>query len=110
MNKKNFESLERSVNEASQILRGELTPIREFRVKSTRPSEPKAVGFALCIKSDEPELLIPSKVYRARFSSNRHVGVTDEAGEAAIYPSDFFVKLDFPSEVEDVLENLQKAA
>ena len=110
MNKKDFESLNKSVNEAGQILRGELKPMREFQIRVSKLRSDKKVGFALCIKSDEPELLIPSKVYRARFSSNGYVGVTDEEGEATIYPPDCFIKLDVPSEIESVLENLQKAA
>lgn len=110
MNKENFESLIKSVNEGGQILRGELKPAREFHVKVSGLSADKRKRFALCIKSSEPELLIPSKVYRAVYSSGDLIGVTDEAGDAAIYPSDFFIKLDFPSEVENVLGNLQKAA
>ncbi len=108
MNKKNFKNLLNSVNQAGEILRGELTPIREFQVEVAKLPLHKKEGFALCIKSDEAELLIPSKIYRAKFSSNNYVGVTDETGESAIYPADFFLKLDFPSEVENVLETLQK--
>ncbi len=98
----------KSVEEAGQILHGELKPIREFQVEVTKLPTHKKDGFALCIKTDEPELLIPSKIYRAKFSSNMYIGVMDESGESAIYPADFFLKLDFPSEVENVLETLQK--
>lgn len=110
MKKKGFESLMRSVTEAGKILRGELEPSREFQVKVSEVSSDKRRGFALCIKSNEPELLVPSKVYRAIYSSGDLIGVTDEAGDAAIYPSDLFIKLDFPAEVEHVLGDLQKAA
>lgn len=110
MSKKNFESLKRSVTEAGEILRREQKPLREFKVKISGLATNKKNGFALCIKSDEPELLIPSKVYRARFSSNDNVGITDESGEAAVYPADYFMKLIFPSEIEGVLGKLQKAA
>jgi hypothetical protein len=110
MNKKNFKSLLNSVNEAGEILRGELAPIREFQVEVAQLPIHKKEGFALCIKSDEDKLLIPSKIYRAKFSSNNYIGVMDETGESAIYPADFFLKLDFPLEVENVLESLQKVA
>lgn len=110
MNQENFESLIKSVNEGGMILRGKLKPSREFQVRVSGLSTAKRRGFALCIKSSEPDLLIPSKVYRAIYSSGDLIGVTDEAGEAAIYPSDCFIKLDFPSEVENVLGDLQKAA
>ena len=110
MNKKNFKSLLNSVNEAGEILRGKLNPLREFQVKVAELPTHKKEGFALCVKTDEADILIPSKIYRAKFSSNNYIGVTDETGESAIYPADFFLKLDFPSEVENVLETLQKAA
>ncbi len=110
MNKKNFESLIKSLNQGGKILRGEVKPSREFQVQVSELSADKRKGFALCVKSSEPELLIPSKVYRAIYSSSDLIGVTDEAGEAAIYPSDCFIKLEFPSEVENVLGHLQKAA
>ncbi len=110
MNKKDFDELVESAKEGVAIVKGEVPPSREFRVRLTRLSAKQNRGFALCVKSDEPELLIPSKVYRAVYSSSNLIGITDEAGEAAIYPADFFIKLDFPSEVENVLGHLQKAA
>jgi len=48
-----------------------------------------------------------SKIYRARFSSTGRIGIVDEEGESAVYPADFFIRLDLPNEVENVLENLQ---
>ena len=110
MNEKDFESLLKSVNEAGQILRGELKPTRAIQIKVSKLPSAKREGFALCLKSDEPDLLVPMKVYRVKFSSNGYIGVIDEEGEAAFYPPEFFIKLDFSSEVENVLENLQKAA
>ena len=110
MNKTRLGDLKKSVRQAGQVLRGVIEPMREFQIKIARGSAAKRQGFALCVKSAEPTLLIPAKVYRARFASNNYVGVTDEAGEAAVYPSDCFIRLDFPSEVETVLVELQKAA
>ncbi len=110
MKKENFEGLLGSVREAKQILRGEIKPAREFFVEIDASNMKKSEGYVLCVKTDDPKLLVVSKIYRARFSSNGKVGVFDEAGESAIYPSDFFIRIEIASEVEDVLENLQKAA
>ena len=110
MNKKNFEGLKKSAVQAGQILNGELEPIRVFKVKVPQMPTKKKDGFALCVKSTEPDSLIPFKLYRAKFSSNNYVGITDENGEAVIYPAEYFMKLDFPSEAETVLGDLQKAA
>lgn len=106
MKKENFNGLLESVREAGGILRGETAPSREFRFEIAESSSLNE-GFALCVKSDDPHLLILSKIYRAKFSSNGTVGVTDEAGESAIYPADFFFKIDIPAELARVLENLQ---
>jgi hypothetical protein len=40
---------------------------------------------------ESPELLIPRKVYEISVYENDLVRVIDEAGEAAIYPADFFM-------------------
>ena len=85
MNEKDFESLLKSVNEAGQILRGELKPTRAIQIKVSKLPSAKREGFALCLKSDEPDLLVPMKVYRVKFSSNGYIGVIDEEGEAAFY-------------------------
>lgn len=98
------------MTEAKEILSGRLEPLREFQVQVAEISPARRHGFALCVVSDEPDLLITSKVYKATFSSNNYIGITDESGEAAIYPAGQFLKLDFPSEVEEVLGDLQKAA
>ena len=109
MNKENFEGLLESVKEAGQILRGEKKPAREFFVEVPDIKPARQEGFALCIEADD-DLLIPAKVYRASFLSSGRVRVIDELGEAAIYPPDFFIKVEFTREVESVLENLEKAA
>ena len=110
MNKKNFEGLLESVKEAGEILRGEKQPAREFWIEAPDIKPPRDEGFAICIETDDAELLIPSKVYRAWFLSSGRIRIIDEAGEAAVYPPEFFIRVEFSSEVENALENLQKAA
>lgn len=106
MKKENFERLLESVKEASQISRGEIEPAREVWIEIPK-TLCRETGFALCIKTDDPKLLVPAKIYQAKFSSTGHVGVIDEEGEAAVYPSDFFIQVEFPAEVANVLAGLQ---
>lgn len=106
MKRENFVGLVGSIREAGKILRGEIAPSREFSIEVPENNE-NGQGFALCIKTDDSRLLIPSKIYQARFSPNGSVGVIDEDGEAAIYPADFFIRINIPSEIESILENLQ---
>ena len=110
MTKENFEGLLESVKEAGQILRGEKKPSREFLIEVPDIKPPRKEGFALCVETDDIELLIPAKVYRVWFLRGGRSRVIDEAGEATIYPPEFFMQVEFPVEVKNVLENLQKAA
>ncbi len=109
MKKENIENLTESIKEAGKILRGELESSRQFFVE-VGISKAGTKGYALCVRTDDSKLLIPSKIYRARFSSNGKIGIIDEEGEAAIYPASFFVKLEVPTEIETVLESLQTEA
>lgn len=95
---------------AGQILRGERKAAREFTVSLSPAATGPQSGFALCVKTDDAELLIPCKLYRATFSSRGYVGITDEAGEAAVYPSEFFFRLLLPNEVAETVTHLQQAA
>ena len=106
MKKGNFSGLLDSVREAVKIQRGEIAPSRIFRIEIAKNAKNRQ-GLALCVKTDDLKLLVRSKIYRARFSSIGHIGVLDEEGEATIYPADFFIRLDIPGEVEQVLESLQ---
>jgi len=106
MKKEDFNEFLGSVREAGGILRGEIKPSRKFRIEVSENLESRR-GFALCVKTDDAKLLILSKIYRALYSSSNSVGIIDEEGESAIYPADFFIRIDIPAEVERVLENLQ---
>ena len=110
MKKENFEGLLESVKEAGQIMRGEKQPAREFMIQVPDIKPAREEGFALCIETDDDELLIPAKVYRAWFLSSGRIRIIDETGEAVVYPPEFFIRVEFSSEVENALENLQKAA
>jgi hypothetical protein len=66
-----------------------------------------ALRFAICINSNDPDLLTPRMIYQllpdesARKSN--YVRVIDNEGEDYLYPADYFILFDFPSEVERAL-------
>jgi hypothetical protein len=103
MEKELFDELIESIKEAGAIQRGEKKPSREFYFPHTEPYEPER-RFAICVQTDDPELLQPRKVYQIDIYQNDLVGVIDEAGESAIYPADHFVLIDLPSNVKEALQ------
>ncbi len=104
MRAEEFEQLLESVREGGAILRGEIEPSRAFpqQIASTdlRRSEK---AFAICVKTDDPELLIPNKIYQVARLEDDLLKVTDESGDAAIYSFDNFLPISFPPEVEQIL-------
>ena len=105
MSEKVLKELTESVREAGQILRGERAPSRVFEAHPTPGGQPPPV-YAVCVRTDDPELLIPRKIYEATPLPGGHVAVTDEAGETALYPADHFITLELPREVEEVLSRV----
>lgn len=69
--------------------------------------EPKPV-YAICVESDGPEYLTLSKVYRVKFFGE-DVVVTDDQGEATVYPASFFVQVRIPKEAHIRLESVLAA-
>ena len=97
MTKENFEGLKQSIIEAGQIMRGEIPPSREF-IYEVPPDRPKpATMYAICVETDDETLLIPRKVYEITVSG-KYASLTDEEGESAVYPVDFFIPLQLPAE------------
>ena len=64
----------------------------------------KETAFAICVKADEEEALLPLKVYEVTLSKTEYVGVVDENGEKAIYPANFFVFLDLTPNVSRLIK------
>ena len=103
MKEKDFQGLLEAVREAKQILHGEANAGRTLTVEvRSRHSSPET-GFVICLRTDDPTLLVPLKIYAAVFSQSGFIRVTDETGEAAVYPEDFFLPVSFPKEVERLL-------
>ncbi|HEX8844923.1 MAG TPA: hypothetical protein VF791_09785 [Pyrinomonadaceae bacterium] len=103
MKEKDFQGLLEAVREAKQILRGKTGPARTLTVEISSPPSPPETGFVICLQTDDPTLLIPLKIYAATFSKAGFVRLTDETGEAAVYPEEFFIPISFPKEVEQLL-------
>jgi len=63
--------------------------------------------FAICIRSDDPDLLTPRMIYRvlpdASAERSRFLRVIDNEGEDYLYPADCFVLVDLPAAVERAL-------
>ena len=103
MKEKDFQGLMGAAREARQILRGDTEAERTFTDEVSQPHTRPRSGFVICLKTDDPTLLIQLKIYAATFSQSGFVRVTDEKGEAAAYPEDFFLPVSFPKEVEHLL-------
>ncbi|MDO8744007.1 MAG: hypothetical protein Q7J76_02740, partial [Candidatus Brocadiaceae bacterium] len=63
--------------------------------------------FAVCIDTDDPDLLTPHKIYRVLpdedAKKSNYVRIIDNEGEDYLYPADYFVFVEFPTEVEQAL-------
>lgn len=105
MKKTDFERLKQSVIEAGEILRGERPPARETVYEVTSPRE-VVKTLAVCISTDDPALLIPRKIYELTVVDGKYARVIDEAGEAAVYPAEFFLPVSLPQVVESALARL----
>ena len=66
-----------------------------------------APQFAICIKTDDPDLLTPRMIYQILPDENaaksNYIRVIDNEGEDYLYPVDYFILFDFPPAVEQAL-------
>jgi len=69
-----------------------------------RSSHPQ---FAICIRTDDPDVLTPRMIYRvlpdAGAARSRFLRVIDNEGEDYLYPADYFMLVDLPAAVERAL-------
>jgi len=65
------------------------------------------VKFAVCIQSDDPDLLTPRMIYQVlpdeSAAKSNYVRVLDNEGEDYLYPAEYFIFLDLPREIERAL-------
>jgi hypothetical protein len=63
--------------------------------------------FAVCINSDDPDLLTPCRIYQvlpdASAAKSNYVRVIDNEGEDYLYPADYFLLLKLPRNVQRAL-------
>lgn len=67
--------------------------------------------FAICIQSDDPDLLTPRMIYQifpdASAAKSKYVRVVDNEGEDYLYPASFFLEVKFPTDVQKTLLKTQ---
>ena len=60
--------------------------------------------FAVCITSDDTDLLTPRRIYQVLPDDNaaksNYIRVIDDEGEDYLYPADYFLFLELPRNVE----------
>lgn len=66
-----------------------------------------ALKFAVCIQSDDADLLTPRMIYQIlpdeSAAKSEYVRVVDNEGEDYLYPAKYFIFLDLPQEIERAL-------
>ena len=75
-------------------------------VKKRKSDLPKTKGLAVCVKTDNQEILRQRKIYNAVFIGEELVQVTNESGEEAIYSANCFLRIELPAEVENIIEKI----
>lgn len=68
-----------------------------------------APKFAVCIRSDDEDLLTPRMIYQLvpdeAAARSKYVRVVDNEGEDYLYPAEYFMSLDLPHEIEKALSD-----
>ena len=66
-----------------------------------------ATKFAVCVQSDDADLLTPRMIYKVLLdesaAKSNYVRVVDNEGEDYLYPAAYFMFLDLPDEIEQAL-------
>ncbi len=76
-------------------------------VRNSRERRTTEQVFGICIKSDDPELLILDKIYQVARLEPGYVEIKDERGDTSTYPAEYFALVSFPPEIE---QQLRRAA
>jgi hypothetical protein len=78
-------------------------------LKAMSKGRNSALKFAVCIQSDDPDLLTPRKIYQVlpdtSAAKSKYVRVVDNEGEDYLYPAEYFMFLDLPQEIERALSD-----
>ncbi|MEW6128896.1 MAG: hypothetical protein AB1757_17800 [Acidobacteriota bacterium] len=84
MKKSEFERLKKSIVEVGDAIRGKREASRVFSYEVPARGKKPVKTFAICLNTDDPELLVPRKFYEITIADNDLVRVIDEGGESAI--------------------------
>ena len=102
MNAERFEQLKSSMVEAGMIMSGSKIPSREFRFEIVTEPKPLQEMWAICLESDDPESLIPRKLYLVKYGETG-LWVRDERGEMTVCDKEDFLPIAFEPEVRELL-------
>ncbi len=63
-------------------------------------------NFAICIKSNDPDLLTPRMIYQVlkdeKAEKSDYIRIIDNEGEDYLYPSNYFIFIDLPSNAKKI--------
>ncbi len=63
--------------------------------------------FAVCVKNENCDDLDLRKIYQvlpdASAAEKGHIRVIDDSGEDYLYPADYFIQIELPQDVEQIL-------
>ena len=69
--------------------------------------QPPTPEFAICISTDDPDLLTPRRIYQVlpdeSAAKSNYLRVIDNEGEDYLYPADYFIFVEFSPTVERAL-------
>ena len=69
--------------------------------------ENPTIRFAICVHTDDPDLLTPRMIYQIlpddAAAKSDYVRVIDNEGEDYLYPAKYFILVDFPQPIQQVL-------
>jgi hypothetical protein len=66
--------------------------------------------FAICVNTDDPDLLTPRSVYEVlpdeSAAKSRYIRVVDNEGEDYLYPKEYFIFVELPQTVQRKLRRV----
>jgi hypothetical protein len=67
----------------------------------------KAAQFAICITTDDPDLLTSRRIYKIipdeKATKSNYIRVVDNEGDDYLCSADYFILVDFPAAIERML-------
>jgi hypothetical protein len=64
--------------------------------------------FAICIETEDPDLLTPRKIYEVlpdeSAAKSNYIRIVDNEGEDYLYPASYFIFVEFTPEISRALQ------